>query len=218
MELSHTLEVRPNLFIRSFVKFYGLSKPYDLNTCKLFWGTIGMVVLPILLLALSPLIAIVVPLGFAADKVKESNTRRRIEARNAPPAPPSRAKRTRADFLTKLSMWGSAFWFKVQTPVTWLFRIVAGAVILAVVVAVILLVIQGIGAISWGAVLPVVGYLLIVAAVLLAIGFFLGRPFLKWLESRPTKPAKTKKPSVIKAVFNSIHDHTCANIKVADSE
>lgn len=217
MELSHTLEVRPNLFIRAFIRFYDLSYPYDLNTCKLFWGALGMVILPIIGIVLSPIILLVVGLTWFGRKVDQTRTDRRmaymqfsLEERRQLEAEAS--EKWRSKLLGKLSEWGGAIWFKVQTPVTWFFRILVGLLALAAVVAIVILATNVLPGLQWGEILPVAAVAFGVGAgvAVLLVG---GGILIQKLAARPARP---EKPSVIKAVFRSIHDHTCANIKVTE--
>lgn len=229
-ELSHTLEVDLNesnvlwrTFIRIFVKFYDLSRPYDLNTCKLFWGGVGLIVLPIILLALSPLIAVIVGLTLVGDRINDRFRQSASERRAAYRALSEEEryaidnkKSRRSGWLDKLSTWGSIVWFKVSTPITWFFRFAIGA---AVLVALAILVIWAVGVVPglpWGAMLNVAWKAVLALLVAGLVGFGIGSLFMKWWSNRPEKPKKDRKPSVLKAIFNSIHDHTCANVRVVD--
>lgn len=215
-DLSHTLEVRPNLFIRAFIKFYDLKYPYGLNTCKLFWGGIGMVILPLVFLALSPLILLLYGAGLLADKAIEARARKwsaYLRLSDAERIELGKLKTTRAEKLEKFSAWASAVWYKIATPVTWLFRIAVGLLVLVALGALVVAAINWAPGVDWGSVLLAAGVFLVAAATI--GGIVLGGIYLyaTWRERHPKAP-KTKKPSVLKAVFASIHNHTCANVEV----
>lgn len=218
MELSHTLEVRPNLFIRAFLKFYGMAPPYDLNTCKLFWGTIGMVVIPPTLLVMAPFIGLAVLSELLQDSRARAKSQRReafyalsLEERDAL----AKARLSRSERLDKFSARAGAVWFKVQGTVTWFFRFVIGAIALGCIAYLVVVLINVVPGLPWGDILSIAWKVVLGAIAVLVIAYFLARAFLAWQARRPISPiAKPKKPSVIKATFASIHDHTCANIKV----
>jgi hypothetical protein len=226
MELTHTLEVKPNLFIRAFVKFYDLpKKDPELNTCKLFWGGLGMIFIPILILATAPVWIPLMGLVWLTERVKESNMQRRQAEREAYYKLPfeerqrieaeKNAPKTRAEWLNKLSSTGSAVWFKIQTPVTWFFRVLIGGIALVGLAALVYLLVTTIPGLPWGEILSLAWKVLLAAigiALILGGAIYL---FGVWREKHPPKLKAAKKPSVIKAVFASIHDHTCANVKIA---
>ena len=224
MELSHTLEVRPNLYIRAFIKFYQLDAPYNLNTCKLFWGSIGLLVIPIFLLAFSPLIGAAFALTWIGNKIKAADREKRLayaslsseerKALRGAKAKPSR----RSVWLEKLSANASMIWYKVQTPVTWFFRVFFG---LAVLIGLTVLIIWAVGVIPglpWGDILNFGWRFVLVAGIVVVVAIAIVYGAVKIQDWRESKPIKPKKQSVIKAMFHSFHDHTCANIKVAEKE
>lgn len=217
MELTHTLEVRKNLYIRAMIRFYGLSAPYELNTCKLFWGGIGMILLPLLFLALSPIGLSVLGLMWVAEKIKEYNVARHPSHRRREVlSPEAREPKTRAEWLDKLSVMASAVWFRVQTPVTWFFRVLIGGAILVGVTILVTFLINVLPGLPWSEILSLTWKVLLGAALVVPTIGGLIFAVLRWRGTHPPKPKAPKKPSVLKAVFASIHDHTCANVKVAD--
>lgn len=222
-QLSHTLEVKPNLFIQAFIKFYDLKAPYGLNTCKLFWGTLGMIVIPPVLIVLSPLIGLILLMAYLSDKADYARAQARraeqdaywkmtYEEQLAYDNPPPKPKSSRAEKLEQFSAWAGAVWFKIATPVTWFFRFAVGA---AFLFGLILFVpwIAGLAVeVAWGSVLVYAGRFLLGGAIGLGITWLI----IKWREKHPkvSTAKEAKRPSVIKAVFHSVHDHTCANIEV----
>jgi hypothetical protein len=231
MELSHTLEVRPNLFIRAFLKFYDM-KPHDeLNTCKLFWGTLGMVTIPPFLLAVSPILLLVFIVGTVGDKIKDASVSRHLEAQEARRRlspeelqaildAEAAKKSSRAEKLEKFSAIAGAIWFKVQTPVTWFFRALFGFAVLGLLLFGAVALVDWLPTLPWDEILSLTWKVLIGAAVVALIGGVIYLGINAWMKRHPPKPKldRKKKPSVIKATLNSIHDHTCANIKIADPD
>jgi hypothetical protein len=225
MELSHTLEVNPNWFIRFFIWFYDLPRrDPDLNTCKLFWGTIGIAVIPPILLVLSPIIAVVISLSWFGNRVTERRRNKRRQELNAFYALSLEErealveqKSSRSENLERFAAWAGAVWFKVQGPVTWFFRLLIGAIVLGALAVGIVVLINIVPGLPWGDILSLAWKAVLGAMAVVGVAFLLAKAFLAWQARRPVKPVpaeKPKKPSVIRAVFASIHDHTCANIKV----
>lgn len=218
--LSHTLTVRPNLFIRAYLRFYGADST-RINTCKLFWGGVGLVVLPPLLLVVSPIIALIVLGAWADDKLKYRASIRAAERRvaflNAPPTPPVEtgpSRRERA--LEWVSIHAPIIWGRIGAPVIWFVRLVVGTALVGGVVYGGYHGIKALLEIGWGDVLaailtalPWIGLAIVIIAVILGILW----AYDAWRAAHP-KPVRAKKPSVFKAVLRSIHDHTCANVQV----
>lgn len=222
-QLTHTLEVKLNLFLRAFIKFYDLKAPYGLNTCKLFWGTLGMITIPPVMLAVSPILLLIVGAAWLDDKANSARAAKRRayyalsrEERYALDNPPPKPKSSRAEKLEKFSAWASAVWFKIAMPVTWLFRFSVGVAVLVGAWFLAHLLIDAAESAPWESILPIAGLSLLGAALLTGIGYLAINGYLAWREKHPKKikPKKAKKPSVIKAVFASIHNHTCANVEV----
>lgn len=226
MELTHTLEVEPNWFTRLFFWFYGMGVNEELNTCKLFWGTLGIIVIPPIIVAISPMIALVLALGWIGDTIKDIQSRNQAEARKAYWAltPEERLAldnpplSQRSQWLTKFSAAAGAFWFKVQGPATWFFRFIVGAAVLAGLVALVVTLIRAVPGLPWGDILTVAWESVAGGVAIVLVIYLIAKLIVAIRAKRPAKPkspVEDRKPSVIKAVFASIHDHTCANVKVA---
>lgn len=223
MELSHTLETKPTLFIRAYLKFYDADET-AINTCKLFWGGIGMIFLPILALICSPVIGIIAGGAWVKDEVEHRSLVARMAKRNRiySMTPEERElylhppKSKRELWLEKAAATMGVIWFKVARPVTWFVRILAGALLLAGLAWLIVTAIDVLPGLPWDSILATAAW--VISAVVIACIFFGLVLFLygAWRESHPAKlkPPKTKKPSLFKAVVSSVHDHTCANVKI----
>lgn len=217
-ELSHTLTVRPNLFIRTYLKFYKADRR-NINTCKLFWGGVGMVVLPPILLVLSPLFLLVYGILTIGEKVQEhSRAKGWVEQQLAFEPEPEPGPSRREQWLEWVSIHAPMLWAKIGKPVTWVFRILVGAALIALAAYGVYHLGDLLIGIDWADVLPTLGIVVLGALVFAAVAgsLIFGGMYLHE-KYRKTHP-KVQKPSVFKAVFRSIHDHTCARIVVDESE
>jgi hypothetical protein len=201
-ELSHTITMKRNWFLKLFIWFWDC-EGMRLNTCLMFWGTLGMV----LLWPLRLLIAAVAPLFDAlAQKATAREIRQRHEYYNRPlveskPKGPSRGAR----ILTKLADSLGAFWFKFQTPITWAFRILVGLVILGLAGWIV----YGLTTVAWS--WSILWFMLEFLGVIIgAFALVIGLTYIADRRSRNKKPKK----HTIRRIYRAVHDHTCANVVV----
>ena len=214
-DLSHTIVVKPNLFIRAFVWFWDCAGA-PLNPCLIFWGTLGMILLWPLRLILGLVALVATALEPLVRRVHLRNLERAesrpVEVRSISyePKPPSSLSK----LLMRLAHSGSLFWYKFQTPLTWAFRVfVAGALIVLFAFG-----IYGLSTVAWSwtilwVTLEFIGTIL---GTVIAVAVFFGTVEFFKARSRQ-RPPKVRKHT-FRRIMRSVHDHTCANVVIEGQE
>jgi hypothetical protein len=182
-DLSHAIKMKRNWFMNLFLWFWD-AEGAPLNTCLIFWGTLGMIVgWPIRLLLAG--------VGAIIDFCMESY----VPPVMNKPKESSRGVR----FLTKLSDLGGAFWFRFPT----LIRVLVCCALLALAG----LVIYGLAHITWSWVI-LWAFLAWIGTILGA--FALTALIFWWSKKNRDRP----KRHLIRRIYHAVHDHTCANVVI----
>jgi hypothetical protein len=201
-DLSHTIVVKPNLFLRLFIWFWDTSGQ-SLNTCLLFWGTLGMLILWPLRLGVE--FAAFVASSIPARQRNFADISEETASKPSEPKPPSRLFRLLSAFGHK----AGAFWFKFQTPLTWTFRILVGLAILALAVYAV----YGLSTVAWSwAIL-----LKILVTIAAAAGVIIFGIVLAFVADKYSRRRRRSKRHTIRRIYRSVHDHTCANVVVENT-
>lgn len=175
-------------YIRFYLWLYEAS-PNRINTCKLFWAFVFA--LPVLL------IRVLLGLAVAVYDRVPKRSKSKVEAYdiNEPENDdPSRIELKLEAVSNKLS----AFWARFQTPITWIFFGFCAGFLALCAVYIIIAIIQNLVAALIGIGIGVAAIVLF--AILLALAERKGPGFKR----------------NAKAVFNSVHNHTCAEVKLSD--
>jgi hypothetical protein len=198
-ELPHTVEVdEDSRAIRLYLWTYA-ARADRINTCKLFWA---FVFLPLVL----PFSAAIHGI---AKLVLWLDSRRPEEPKTytPPPEPTGPSKGEKA--LESVSGFMAKFWFKIQPLLKWGGIALGTLLALAIVGGLVLIILQD----PMGVLTAALIFLGIVAAAAAVVGLFVGAIHLLDKSDRVHGFFR-----LMKQLGRSVHDHTCANVRVKRAE
>lgn len=203
MELSHKIEVEPNIFIRAYLWLYEADKN-NINTCKLAWGLIFF--LPVALfvnLFLKPLFFIG---DFIGSHLPE---RERKPARTYVLAEPKESRESKLDrWATKFSMWWSTWGPRIGIAIL---ALIGAAILTGVVIGVIALLATPLSEILTAIAVILAWVVGMAVAALLIVGLF------TLLDTNKARAKRKGLKNFFRILGTSFHDHTCARITVKEN-
>lgn len=192
-QLPHTLEVDRGIAVRLYLWTYAANK-HNINTCKMFWAFVFM---PLIL----PFSAIIHGVGASAHWIDNKFPGKPVAY--APPKPPRVGPSKGERFLEAFSGFMAKVWFKLQPLLKW------GGIAVGVGITTVLIY------------LIVTNVMVFLAGLLFAGAFGLGLAafvavalgIIMWLDKSERARGFGR---LMAKLGRSVHDHTCANVKVKD--
>lgn len=201
-QLPHTLEVDRGIAIRLYLWTYA-ANPRRINTCKMFWA---FVLMPLVM----PFSLLIHGAGKVLDWWDEHGPAPKSVGRAYTPPPvktgPSKGER----LLEAFSNFMAKVWFRLQPLLKW-GGIAIGALI---ALALLYLIITNIEAVGLAFLKVLLWGIASIAIAAVMVGIVYGLDRLGLFGSLGRKIGGFF--SLMKQLYRSVHDHTCANVKVKD--